>query len=65
MDQYARALQTMREVVDALRQEPDSDGAIATLIERIERERSWVAVEMRLGFPVQAPPRWLVRSNGR
>ena len=60
---YARALQTMREVVEALRDEPDPDGVVTSLIERIERERAWVAVEMCLGLPVQTPPpRWLVRK---
>jgi len=60
---HARALHTMREVVDALRDEPDPDGAIGRLVDQIERERAWVAVEMCLGLPVQAPPRWLVRSG--
>ena len=56
-----RALKTMREVSEALHDLPDPDGALATLIERIEAERAWVAPELRLGVPPQQPPRWLVR----
>lgn len=58
---YGCALQTMREVAEALRDLPDPDGALTALIERIEAERAWVAAELRLGMPPQQPPRWLVR----
>lgn len=58
---YGRALQTMREVAEALRDLPDPDGALTTLIERIEAERAWVATELRLGLLPRQPPRWLVR----
>jgi hypothetical protein len=57
---YTRALRTMREVADSLRDLPDPDGALTRLIERIEGERAWVAAELRLGLPPQQPPRWLV-----
>lgn len=60
---YGRALRTMRDVVDALRDLPDPDGAIAALVARIERERSWVAVEMRLSLPAQPPPQWITREG--
>jgi hypothetical protein len=51
----------MREVAEALRDLPDPDGALTTLIERIEAERAWVATELRLGLLPRQPPRWLVR----
>ena len=60
-DLYTRALQTMREVAEAMRDLPDPDGALAALIERIEGERAWVAAELRLGLSPQQPPGWLVR----
>jgi hypothetical protein len=56
---YATVLHTMREVVEALRAQPDPDGAITALIDRIERERAWVTVEMCLALPAQPPPRWI------
>jgi len=60
---YGRALQTMREVCEVLRDLPDPDGALTTLIERIEAERAWVATEFRLGLLPRQPPRWLVRTG--
>jgi hypothetical protein len=60
---YGRALQTMREVAESLRDLPDPDGGLTTLIERIEAERAWVAAELRLGLPPQQPPAWLVRAG--
>jgi hypothetical protein len=60
---YTTALHTMREVVESLRDQPDPDGAVTTLIERIDAERAWVAAEMCLGLAPQPPPPWLVRQR--
>ncbi len=58
---YGRALQTMREVAETLRDRPDPDGALTALVERIGAERARVATEFRLGLLPRQPPRWLVR----
>jgi hypothetical protein len=60
---YGRALQTMREVAEVIRDLPDPDGALTALIERIDAERTWVATEFRLGLLPQHPPRWLIRDK--
>jgi hypothetical protein len=62
-DVFGRALHTMREVAEVLRDLPDPDGALTAPIGRIETERSWVAAELRLGLPPQGPPGWLVRDD--
>ena len=41
-DLYARTLSTMTYGLDVLRDEPDPDGALADLAQRIEAEREWV-----------------------
>ena len=59
LDLYTGALSTMTAVLDALRDEPDPDGAITELIRRIEAEREWVRSLMSLGVPPIRPPGWL------
>lgn len=60
---YGRALRTMREVAEQLRDLPDADGALARLVGRIDAERAWVTAELRLGLPPQRPPAWVVRDE--
>jgi hypothetical protein len=62
---FARALRTMQLVAEALRDEPDPDGHLARLIERIEGERAWVMAEMVLGEPPRRPPSWVRRDPAR
>jgi hypothetical protein len=56
---YTRTISTMSEILDVLRDEPDPDGALTVLADRIEVERDWVRVLMALGERPRRPPRWL------
>jgi hypothetical protein len=49
----------MNEVLDVLRDEPDPDGSIMLLAERIAVEREWVRTLMALGEAPRRPPGWL------
>lgn len=62
---YTRALSTMAEVLDALRDEPDPDGVLSELARRIEGEREWVRALMVLGEQPSRPPGWLRRIPAR
>jgi len=64
-DTYAAALHTTRAVVEALLDEPDPDGFISKLIQRIEGERAWLRAELALGTPPARPPEWVRRETGR
>ena len=64
-DTYTRALSTMTFVLEALRDEPDPDGAISELAHRIEGEREWVRALMVLGEQPGRPPGWLRRAPDR
>jgi hypothetical protein len=55
---FTSALSTMQAVAYALRDEPDCDGALTRLAERIEAERAWVLAEMILGQQPRRPPGW-------
>ena len=59
LDIYTRTLRTMTSVLDALRDEPDPDGTVADLAHRIEAEREWVRLLMRLGEKPSRRPGWL------
>jgi hypothetical protein len=60
LDLYTHILSTMTFARDALRDEPDPDGTLANLALRIEGERDWVRLMMRLGEePGRRPPGWL------
>jgi hypothetical protein len=56
---YTRTLWTMTKVLETLRDEPDPDGCVALLAERIEVEREWVRVLMALGVEPRRPPGWV------
>jgi hypothetical protein len=56
---YTRTLCTMNKVLETLRDEPDPDGRVALLAERIEVEREWVRVLMALGVEPRRPPGWV------
>jgi hypothetical protein len=58
-DLYTRALSTITYVLDVLRDEPDPDGALAELADRVEAEREWVRSLMVLGKKPVRPPNWL------
>jgi hypothetical protein len=59
LDTYTRTLSTMGEVLEILRDEPDPDGSIAQLADRIAVEREWVRALMYLGEEPRRPPGWL------
>jgi hypothetical protein len=64
LDLYTGALSTMTAVLDALRDQPDPDGALTELARRIEADREWVRSLMSLGVLPIRPPGWL-GSHGR
>lgn len=53
---YTHTISTMGEILNALRDEPDPDGALAVLADRIAVEREWVRVLMYLGEEPRRPP---------
>lgn len=58
---YTRTVSTMSQAIDDLREEPDPDGNMAELAERIEVERDWVRMLMDLGEGPLRPPSWVNR----
>jgi hypothetical protein len=56
---YTSAISTMSEVLAALRDQPDPDGALTVLTDRIAVEREWARVLMALGEAPCRPPSWL------
>jgi hypothetical protein len=56
---YTRTISTMSAVLDVVREEPDPDGTLTALAERIAVEREWVRVLMALGEEPRRPPPWL------
>ena len=56
---YTRTIRTMNEVLDVLRDEPDPDGALTVLADRIAVEREWVRVLMALDAEPRRPPTWI------
>jgi hypothetical protein len=56
---YTRTIRTMNEVLDVLRDQPDPDGALTVLADRIAVEREWVRVLMALGEQPHRPPTWI------
>ena len=63
LDTYSRTLSTMNKVLDTLRDEPDPEGSVALLAERIEIERECVRVLRALGVEPRRPPGWLRHSK--
>lgn len=55
---YTQALSTMKQVLAALRDEPDQEGEITALIQRIEGDRAWLLVDMVCGQPLRRSPAW-------
>jgi hypothetical protein len=63
LETYTRTISTMTEVLDELRDEPDPDGALTLLADRIAVEREWVRALMALGEEPRRPPGWLRRVD--
>ena len=61
LETYTRTICTMSEVLDALRDEPDPDGSLTRLADRIAVEREWVRALLALGEAPRRPPGWLRR----
>jgi hypothetical protein len=61
LETYTRTISTMSEVIENLRDEPDPDGSMTRLVDRIAVEREWVRALMALGEEPRRPPGWLRR----
>jgi len=61
LETYTRTISTMNEVLDELRDEPDPDGSMTLLADRITVEREWVRTLLALGEEPRRPPGWLHR----
>jgi hypothetical protein len=61
LETYTRTISTMNEVLDRLRDEPDPDGSLTLLADRIVVEREWVRALLALGEEPRRPPGWLRR----
>jgi hypothetical protein len=62
---YTRTISTMNEVLETVRDEPDPEGAMTLLADRIAVEREWVRALMALGEEPRRPPGWLRRAGWR
>jgi hypothetical protein len=60
---YTRTISTMSAVLEAVRDEPDPEGAMTVLADRIAVEREWVRALMALGEEPHRPPDWLRRPE--
>ena len=61
LETYTRTISTMSEVLDALRDQPDLDGSVTALADRIAVDREWVRALLALGEEPRRPPGWLRR----
>ena len=61
LETYTRTISTMSEVLDARRDQPDLDGSVTALADRIAVEREWVRALLALGEEPRRPPGWLRR----
>jgi hypothetical protein len=61
LETYTRTISTMNEVLEVLRDEPDPDGCMTLLADRITVEREWVRALLALGEEPRRPPGWLRR----
>ena len=61
LETYTRTISTMSAIIEELRDEPDSDGSITRLVDRIAVEREWVRALLALGEEPRRPPGWLRR----
>ena len=59
LETYTRTISTMNEVLDELRDEPDPDGSMTLLADRIAVERGWVRALLALGEEPRRPPGYL------
>jgi hypothetical protein len=59
LETFTRTIATMSDVLEAVRDEPDPDGAMTLLADRIALEREWVRALMALGEDPRRPPGWL------
>jgi hypothetical protein len=59
LETYTRTISTMSDVLETVRDEPDPDGTMTILADRIAVEREWVRALMALGEEPRRPPRWL------
>lgn len=63
LETYTRTISTMSEVLETLRDEPDPDGTMTLLADRIAVEREWVRALMALGEEPRRPPGWPRRAE--
>jgi hypothetical protein len=63
LETYTRTISTMSEVIETLRDEPDPDGSMTRLLDRITVEREWVRALMVLGEEPCRPPNWRRRAK--
>ena len=56
LETYTRTISTMTDVIENLRDEPDPDGSLTLLTDRIAVEREWVRALMALGEEPRRPP---------
>jgi hypothetical protein len=61
LEAYTRMISTMSEVLESIRDEPDPDGALTVLADRIAVEREWLRALMALGEEPRRPPEWVRR----
>jgi hypothetical protein len=65
LETYTRTINTMSEVLDAVREEPDPDGSITVLADRIAVEREWVRALLALGERPRRPPAGFVAPKSK
>jgi hypothetical protein len=65
LETYTRTISTMSEVIEELRDEPDPDGSMTLLADRIAVEREWVRALLALGEEPRRPTGWLRRVAWR
>lgn len=58
---HTRTISTMSEVIESLRDEPDPDGTLTVLADRIMVDREWVRALIALSEEPRRPPGWLRR----
>lgn len=59
LETYTRTISTMSQVLESVQDQPDPDGAMTLLADRIAVEREWVRTLMALGEEPRRPPDWL------
>jgi hypothetical protein len=59
LETYTRTISTMSRVLETVQDEPDPDGTLTVLADRIAVEREWVRALMALGEEPRRPPGWL------